>query len=137
LIIRLDSFRFVPRTAAVGYATGRAVTNQDPIRRPNSSGQGSGGISGILVVGPAFAALGRRLPRVVRVPELALGQIIEALLLGANDLELVRQFRGIKLCDIHLSGLGRLPRDIRRSAPTKQAPQEAHFVLPIKADDEL
>ena len=96
--------------------------HEDQLVRPISTARLIGRrlrcVPGIFVVGTAFATLGGWLPRIVGVAELALGQLIQALLLGPQDLELVLPFRGVELGGTRLGGIVLLLRDIRRSAPT-------------------
>ena len=77
----------------------------------------------VAVIGTALATLGGWLPRVLGVPKLALGEVIEALLLTAQDVELVLAFLRLVHSSIEPSRLGFGGR-----CPPEQPLEESHPV---------
>ena len=71
--------------------------------RPVALARGS-----VSIVGTPFTPLAWRLPGVVRVTELALRQVVKALLLGSEHVELVLAFLGIDGGRVDLLGLNGL-----------------------------
>src|SRR2546427_2378455 len=137
LTIRSDSFRLVfPCRLRVTCPFAR-VTYKTSFDCPTHRSE-SGRVPRVLVVGAAIATLGRRLPSVVGVTELALGQLVESILLGAQHLELVLALRGIQASGIGFGGIGGdLLAGIRSVVPAKQAPQEPHRCSPELRHHEL
>jgi hypothetical protein len=74
----------------------------------------SAGRRPFLVVGTAFRALGWWLPCVLRVPKLALLELVETILLTAQDFELVLPLQGVGIVGLRLA-FGR-PTSIRAVA---------------------
>ena len=74
----------------------RVAWSDDPTGLPRIR-PSAGFLARFAVVGPAITTLGWRVPGVLRVPQLALRQVVESFLLGAEDLELVLAFVGLEL----------------------------------------
>ena len=76
----------------------------------------------VSIVGTPFTTLPWWLPGVVRVAELALGEVIEAFLLGSEHVELMLALFGIDGVGVDLRGLTRLGR-----GTPQQSTEKAHL----------
>ena len=101
-----------------GFTTGKAIERR---RRRRS----------VLVLGTALATLGGRLPRVMREAELALGQLVQTLLLSPQDVEVV-----LPVCGVRFRGIDRIGRTdgrgltlVRAVVATQESPEEGHVSI--------
>ena len=76
----------------------------------------------VLVVGSTRTTLRGRLPRVLRVAELALCQVVEAILLAPKDVELV-----FALLRLEIGSTGRRLVAVGRPGSTQQSTEKAHW----------